>query len=153
MKDWNRKTSEKHWDALTAEQKKSLQQFVKTHSLSGLILEALKGIETHSHKPDGVWGEENTRITTLVFISKPWMIWQQDADYSGRRTYAARLDHLTVQDLQTLPHYQAQQENGVLLMGNFHERGGPGRAIIPLGDEPAAQAFKNLVLQWISPAA
>jgi hypothetical protein len=156
MGEWNRSTRECTLESITPELNAAIQAHIETYNLGSVLNEYQMCIETASQKKKkGLFGGSGDQSVLVVAILTPvWLVWAVRGDRSGTAALSARLDELVVADYATTPGYKLLPDTGIEVTGVFTGRVGMEgnqrvSMFIGLGEEPAAQEFKEALIRAI----
>ena len=91
-------------------------------------------------------------IQTGIILTPRWLIWATGKENEFPGVLAAKLGDLRVQDYEKSDMYRMIQDSGINISGLHTGTADLGSAFIPLGSEPAAQRFRDLLKEAIAEA-
>ena len=160
MGEWNRSTSKLTLDQIRPEHRSAIQEHVDAYELKLDLDDYLICIETISRKKKKKlfgWGIPNQTIQ-LVVLTPTWLIVAAQSEKPNSvGVLSIQLKDAIAKDYKDDPSYQLVPDSGIFVTGTYTGRVGMHgssdiSSFIPLGDEPAAAEFKEILFKSITNA-
>jgi hypothetical protein len=152
--DWNRSTFECKYEILPEDIRTEIQKHLEIFNLGLITSNYLTCIKTTSEKKKkGLFsGGGNKLLISYVILTPTWLIYATSGDKSGIGILSAQLKDLNITDFKDSPEFQILKDTGLYITGIFTGKtgihGDPRvSTFIPLGEEPAADQFKERLMQ------
>ena len=148
MSDWVRSTRECTPDALPADIAAAIDEHLQLYELSINASQPLACIETVSKKSKaGLFDHGGATVVTAILLLPGWLLWAIRAENPQVTVMSARLADVTVQDYGATPFATMVADCGLEITGSFTGAGARRSSFIGLDDSPAAQRFKQRLIQ------
>ena len=153
MGDWNRTTKELLLEDLSPQMQQAVQDHQKTYNLGPILNDYTMCIETtHEKRKKGLFGGGSRRVECTI-ITPSWLVLLVQSENKAEATaLSVPLKDALVTDYADGPGYRLIPDTGLDITGAFTGRVGMEGSqrislFIGLGEEPAAQKFKEAVFQ------
>ncbi|HSL43084.1 MAG TPA: hypothetical protein VK897_06610 [Anaerolineales bacterium] len=147
MSEWKRSTKEVSWEDLLPEMVSAIKQHIGQYNLGPILSDALMGIQTDSEKiKKGLFGGSE-KVTMGAVVTPRWLVWSVLEEGKKATALSAQLINITVQDYVQTPFAQMVPDSGIQVSGIFTDAIEPASAFIGLDQSPAAERFREVIIQ------
>jgi hypothetical protein len=155
MGDWNRTTRKITMDQIRPDMAQAIQTHLDSFNLGPILSDQLICVETTStKKKKGLFGGGGDQQVISVDIVTPnWLMLVTRGDKSASAVaHTIQLKDSFITDYKDSPNYKLLQDTGLDITGIFTGIIGMNNEpqvsmFIPLGEEPAAIEFKNILFE------
>lgn len=152
MGDWRRVTRACAVEGLGPEMNAAIQKHLDLYDLGPLASRATACVETTSEKlKKGLLAGEKSVVTGAIIVPG-WLIWIIRGERPDVTVMSARLADIVVQDYASTPFARMVPDTGVEVSGSFTDVVERGTSFIPLDNSPAAQKFKQALMDAVRQA-
>ena len=160
MGEWNRSTSKLTLDQIRPAHRSAIQEHIEAYELKLDLDGYLMCIETISRKKKKklFGGGIPNQTIQLSVLTPTWLIVAAQGDRSDSvAVLSIQLKHAIAKDYKDDPSYKMVPDSGIFVTGTYTGRVGMHgssdiSSFIPLGEEPAAAEFKEILFQSIANA-
>ena len=152
MGDYLRVTRECTLDSLRPELVAAIQAHIERYELEDVIGPVAICCETISTKQKKrLFGSKTEIVIIGIILTPKWLIWAVGKENEHPGVLSARLSDIRVQDYEKSDMYKMVQDTGVNIVG-VQTADGFGSAFIGLGEEQAAQKFRDVLKEAVAKA-
>ena len=150
MGDWKRSSRECTPEALPREMLLAMRKHIEQYDLGSILTDVSACVETTSKKSkSGPFGKGEENVVTVVIVTRGWLVWAIRGDSPEVAVMSARLTDIVVQDYAATEFAKMVPDAGIEVSGSFTDAAERGSAFIGLGDEPAAQELRSVLIQAV----
>lgn len=150
MGEYQRSTRECTLEDMRPELKTAINEHIERYGLEDVIASAIYCCEAVSIKEKKKLFGSKTEVEIRGTVLTPkWLITAGGRENGDMGAFSARLQELRVQDYEKTKMYKMIADTGLNVYG-FPTGSGPGSIFIGLGTEPAAQRFREMLLENIT---
>ena len=152
MSDWKRATKEVKFEGLRPELNEAIKKHIEQYNLGEILSDTLMCIQTESERiKKGLFGGAEIAYTGVV-VTPRWLLWAISGTKAQTAVRSALLDDIVVQDYAQSSFAKLIADTGLNVSGRFTDVSENGSGFIGLGDEPAAEKFKEAVIKAVQEA-
>jgi hypothetical protein len=152
MSDWERSTKEIPLESLPEVVMSKILKHVEEHNLGSILDETLMCIQTDSVQVKKSFFGKRQTVQVNAVLTRRWLVWAIQENMTQTVVLSAQLINLTVQDYAQTSFAKMIPDSGLEVSGWFTDSRESTSAFIGLGDEMAANKFKELVIRTVQDA-
>ena len=146
MGDYLRTTRECSLDSMRLELAAAIRDRIKKYDLTDIERSTSFCCETIStRQKKRLFRRKPEVVQTGILRTPRWLIWATGKENESPGVLAAKLGDIRMQDNEKSNMYRMIQDTGLNISGLHTGTANLGSAFIPLGSEPAAQRFRDLL--------
>ncbi len=149
MSGYNRSTRECFFSHLRPELRKAIQDYVNEHQLGDIEKELLACCETTAERKDNnvisrlLAGDPDQFTYTALLATPAWLIWARSGASTGALVNSAQLKNIQVREYYSW----LTKDAGLEVFGVITGTKTRVKGVIGMGPEPAAQKFRDILIE------